>query len=166
MLSNVKLPVCPIDGEGADRAFLVVTHPIGLIGGIQSGSGGIQDQAARACSHLVNAGGRHRPGGAIHLEQVYAATIAGRQIHLRWQHITERRTEGADIRDEWPAGFLRSRWSGPAMSGVVPASATDLLRNERRERSNGVMVIKKSVRPMGAPGKCSSEQRGRFGSRW
>ena len=72
------MPIGPIDGEGADRAFLVVTDPIGLIGGIQSGPGGIQNQAARACSQLVNAGGRHRPGGAIHLETVYAATIPGR----------------------------------------------------------------------------------------
>ena len=95
MLSERQMPVRPIDGEGADRAFLVVAHPIGLVGGIQPGPGGIQGQAARARPHLVNAGGRHRPGGAIHLEQVDAATIAGRQIHLRRQHVAERRTEGA-----------------------------------------------------------------------
>ena len=65
------------------------------------------DQAARARSHLVDAGGRHRPGGAIHPEEVDAATIAGRQIHLRRQHVAERRAEGADIGDERPAGFVR-----------------------------------------------------------
>jgi hypothetical protein len=31
---------------------------------------------------------------------VNAATIAGRQIHLRGQHIAERRAEGSDIGDE------------------------------------------------------------------
>ena len=103
------MPVCLIDGEGADRAFPVFPHAIRLIGGIKSGSGRIQSQAARACSHLVNAGGRHRPGGAIHLEKVYAATIAGRQIHLRWQHVAQRRTEGADIGNESPTDFIRLR---------------------------------------------------------
>ena len=103
------MPVCPIDGEGADRALFVLPHAIRLIGAVQSGSGRIQYQAARAGSHLVNAAGRHRPGGAMHLEKVYAATIAGRQIHLRWQHIAKRRTEGADIRNEWPTGFIRLR---------------------------------------------------------
>jgi hypothetical protein len=38
----------PIDGKGADRALLVVAHPIGLVRGIQSGPGGVQDEAARA----------------------------------------------------------------------------------------------------------------------
>ena len=104
-----QMPVCPIDGEGADRAFFVLAHASRLIGGVESGSGRIQSQAARACSHLVNAGGHHRPGGAIHLEKVYAATIAGRQIHLRWQHVAKRRTEGADVGNERPTGFIRLR---------------------------------------------------------
>ena len=108
-VEQLQFPVRPIDGEGTDRAFLVFAHPIRLIGGIQAGSGGIQSQAARARAHLVDAGGRHRPGGAIHLKEVNAATIAGRQIHLRWQHIAERRTEGSDIGDEWPGGFARLR---------------------------------------------------------
>ena len=103
------MPVCPIDGEGADRACLVLSHAIRLIGGIKSRSDRIHSQAARACSQLVNAGGRHRPGSAIHLEKMYAATIAGRQIHLRWQHVAKRRTEGADIGHEWPTGFIRLR---------------------------------------------------------
>ena len=42
-------------------------------------------------------------------KQVDAAAIAGRQIHLRRQHIAERRAEGADIGDERPGGFVRSR---------------------------------------------------------
>ncbi len=104
-----QLPVGRIDGEGADRSLLVVADPIGLIGGIEPGSVGIPDQAARAGSHLVNAGGRHRPGGAIHPEEVDATTVAGREIHLRRQDIAERRAEGADIRHERPPGFVRSR---------------------------------------------------------
>ena len=105
VLSSVNCPSA-IDGEGADRAFLVLAHAVRLIGGIQAGSGGIQSQAARARAHLVDAGGRHRPGGAIHLKEVNAAAIAGRQIHLRRQHVAERRTEGADIGHEWkrPSG--------------------------------------------------------------
>ena len=134
-----QMPVRPIDGEGADRAFLVGTHPIGLIGGIQPGPVGVQCQAARAGSHLLDAGGRHRAGVAIHPEQVDAAAIAGRPIHLRWQHIAERRTEGADISHERPTGFAGSRRSEPAMSGVVPAIATEVFRNDRRERSSGVI---------------------------
>ncbi len=106
-VEQLQLPVRRTDCEGADRAFLVVTHPIRFIGGIQSGSRGIHSQAAGARAHLVDADGRHCPGGAIHLEQVYAATIAGRQIHLRWQHIAERRTERADIGNQWPTGFVR-----------------------------------------------------------
>ena len=58
---------------------------------------------------VVDAGGRHRPSGAIHLEEVDAATVAGRQIHLRRQHIAERRTEGAHIGDERPRGFAPLR---------------------------------------------------------
>ena len=104
-----QMPVGPIDGEGADRAFLVVAHPVGLVGGIQAGPGGIQGQAARAGPHLVDAGGRHRPGGAIHPEEVDAAAVAGRQVHLRRQHVAERGAEGADIGDERPGGFVRSR---------------------------------------------------------
>ena len=107
MLSSVRLPVRPIDGEGADRAFLVVAHPVGLVGGIQAGPGGIQGQAARAGPHLVDAGGRHRPGGAIHPEEVDAAAVAGRQVHLGRQHVAERGAEGADVGDERPAGFVR-----------------------------------------------------------
>ena len=104
-----QMPVCPIDGEGADRAFFALAHASRLIGRVESGSGRIQSQAARACSHLVNAGGQHRPGGAIHLEKVYASTIARRQIHLRWQHIAKRRTVAADVGNERPTGFIRAR---------------------------------------------------------
>ena len=53
--------------------------------------------------------GRHRSGGAIHLKKVYAATIAGRQINLRFRHIAKRRTEGADIGNEWLIGFIGMR---------------------------------------------------------
>ena len=96
-VEQLQLPVGPIDGEGADRALLVVAHPIGLVGGIQAGSGGIEGQAARARAHLDDRRRRHRPGGAIHPEEVDAAAIAGRQIHLGRQHVAERRAEGADI---------------------------------------------------------------------
>ena len=102
-----QMSVCPIGGEDADRAFLVFSHSIGLIGGIESGSTHTQSQTARACSHLVYALRCHRPAGAIHLEKMYAATIAGRQVDLRWQHIAKRRTEGADIGDEWPTSLIR-----------------------------------------------------------
>ncbi len=104
-----QTPVRPIDGEGADRALLVGTHPIGLIGGIQPGPGAIQGQATRAGPHLVDAGGRHGPGGTIHPEKVDASAVAGRQVHLRRQHVAERRAERADISNQRPNGFVRWR---------------------------------------------------------
>ena len=123
-VEQLQFPVGPIDGEGADRAFLVFAHPIRFVGGIQAGSGGIQSQATRARAHLVDASGRHRSGGAIHLEEVNAATIAGRQIHLGRQHIAERRTERSDIGDQGPGGFSRScrgletrQWGEPQQRG-------------------------------------------------
>ena len=56
----------------------------------------------------MDAGGRQRPGGAIHLEEVDAAAVAGRQVHLRRQHVAERRAEGADIGEERPGGLGQS----------------------------------------------------------
>src|SRR5713226_8556687 len=109
-----------IDGEGTDRAFLVFAHPIRFIGGIHPGSGGIQSQAARARAHRVDASGRHCPGGAIHLKEVNAAPITGRQIHLGWQHIAERRTEGSDIGEEWSGCFSRLRLEQPIDEGCCP----------------------------------------------
>ena len=40
-----------------------------------------------------------------------------------------------------PLASFDCAWSKPAMSGVVPASATESFRNERRERSSRVMAI-------------------------
>jgi hypothetical protein len=39
-----------------------------------------------------------------------------------------------------PLASVDYAWSKPAMSGVVPASATEAFRNERREWSGGVMA--------------------------
>ena len=44
-----------------------------------------------------------------HLKDVNATAITGRPIHLSWQYITERRTEGADIGEEWSGGWPRLR---------------------------------------------------------
>ena len=107
-VEQLQRPVGPVDGEGADRALLVVAHPVGLVGGVQAGAGGVQGQAARAGAHLVDAGRRHRPGGAIHPEEVDAAAVAGRQVHLGRQHVAERGAEGADVGEERPGGFARS----------------------------------------------------------
>ena len=54
-VEQLQSSVGPIDGKGADGALLVVAHPIGLIGGIEAGSRGIQGQAARARAHLDDA---------------------------------------------------------------------------------------------------------------
>jgi len=70
------------------------------------GSLGIQSQTARAGAHLVDASGCHCPCGTIHLKNVNAATIAGRQINLGRQHISERRAEGSDIGEKWSGGFF------------------------------------------------------------
>ena len=90
MLSNVKFPVRPIDGEGADRPFLVVAHAGRLIGGIETGSGRHSEPGS---SGLCPSRGCRRapsPAGAIDPEKVYAPAIAGGQIHLRRQHVAER----------------------------------------------------------------------------
>ena len=76
-VEQFELSVRSIDGEGADRALLVLAHALGFIGGIEARSGLIQYDATWACAHLMNAGGRHRPCGTIHDEDVNAATIAG-----------------------------------------------------------------------------------------
>jgi hypothetical protein len=39
------------------------------------------------------------------MKDVYAATVAGRQINLGWQNVSERRTEGPDIGDKWSGGI-------------------------------------------------------------
>ena len=56
----------------------------------------------------------------------------GRGIHL----FQVNRATGAMT----PAGIHEMGTSHPAMSGVVPASATELFINERRERSSRVMA--------------------------
>ena len=53
--------------------------------------------------------------GAINLKEVNAATIAGWRVHLGWQYIAERRTEGSDIGDKWPGGFARFRLESAAL---------------------------------------------------
>ena len=97
MLSSFSCPSARSMAKALTVPSLSSPDPVGLVGGIQAGSGGVQRQATRARAHLVDAGGRHRPGGAIHLEEVDAAAIAGRQVHLRRQHVAERGAEGADI---------------------------------------------------------------------
>ena len=92
-----QLPVGAVDREGADRAFLAFAHPVGFVGGIQAGPGGVQRQAARAGPQLVDAARRQGAGGAIHCKQVNAASVSGRQIHLRRQHVAERRAERAHV---------------------------------------------------------------------
>ena len=140
-IEQSQTPVGAIDGKDAHRALLVLSNASRLIGGIEPGSQAVQNQATRACSRLVNAGGRHRSRVATDLEKVYAATIAGRKIHLRWQHISKRRTERADIGNQRPAGFIRVRLDNTGDERLVPASATEAFRNERRERSGRVMTI-------------------------
>ncbi len=117
MLSSFSFPSARSMAKALTVPSLSFAHPIRLVGGIQAGAGGVQGQAARARAHLVDAGGRHRPGGAIHPEEVNAATVAGRQIHLGRQHVAERRTEGADVGEERLVGFLRLRLEHAAHEG-------------------------------------------------
>ena len=135
MLSELQRPVGPVDGEGADRALLLVAHAVGLVGRVQAGAGGVHGQAARARAHLVDAARRQRPGGAVHPEEWMPRPLPGRQIHLRRQHVAERGTEGADVGEERPGGLGRSR-SGPGnqSGGTMPANAVVALRNVRRDR--------------------------------
>jgi hypothetical protein len=107
-VEQLQFPVGSIDGESADHAFLGLAHAIRFIGGIETRSGGVQSQTTRARAHLVDAGGRQRSGGAIHLKEVDAATVAGRQVHLGWQDVAKGRTKRADIGDERSGGFFRA----------------------------------------------------------
>ena len=50
----------------------------------------IEGEATGAGAHLVYTQRSHRPVGTIDLEQVYAATISRRQIHLRGLHVLQR----------------------------------------------------------------------------
>ena len=93
-----------MDGVCTHGAIFFFSHSIRFIGGIQSSSGGIQSQAARARAHFVDASRRHRPGSTIHVKEVNAPAISRWQIHLSRQHIAERRTEGSDIGEEWFGG--------------------------------------------------------------
>ena len=108
-VEQFQLPVSAVDREGADRAFVAFAHPVRLVGGIQAGPGGIQSQATRTRPQLIDAARRQGPGGAIHLKQVNAASISGRQIHLRRQHVAERRAERAHVGHERPLGLGRLR---------------------------------------------------------
>ena len=50
---------------------------------------------------------RHRPGGAVHPEDVDAAAVARRQIHLGRQHVAERGAEGSDVGEQRPGAIVR-----------------------------------------------------------
>jgi hypothetical protein len=47
-------------------------------------------QATGAHAHLKNADLFHRTCGAVHIKNLNAATIAGRQVYLSWQYIAKR----------------------------------------------------------------------------
>ena len=134
-VQQLQLPVRPIDREGADRPFLLLADPVGLVRGVQAGAGGVQRQAARARSQLMDAGRRQRPGGAVHVEEVNAAAVAGRQVHLRRQHVAERRAEGADVGHE--------RTGDPAWLRMERTIGENRRSRERRggpqERASGVV---------------------------
>lgn len=108
-VEQLEFPVCSIDREYTDRAFLVFPHPIRFIGGIKAGTRGIQSKTARARAHLVDSSRRHGPGLAIHQKDVNPATIAGREINLSRQHIAQRRAEGSDVGEKWLVGLSRLR---------------------------------------------------------
>ena len=103
-----ELPV-GLDSESTDGSRLARVHVVRFISGVQNRSGRIDDEAAGACSLLVHAKRRGRPGGAIHLEQVNAAAIAGRQVHLGGFHMLQRGTVGTYVSDERPLGLARPR---------------------------------------------------------
>ena len=104
-VQQLQSAVGPIDGEGADGALLVVADAIGFIGGVEAGSCRVQRQATRARAHLDDADRRHGAGDAIHVEEMDAAAISRRQIHLRRQGVAERRAERAHVPDQWPGGL-------------------------------------------------------------
>src|SRR4051794_36128920 len=93
----LQAAVVSVDSERGDGTFVVITCPVCFIRRVKASSGRIRCQAAWTGAHFEKSGRRHRAGGIVDLEYVNAATIAGRQIHLRRQRIAKRRAEGSDI---------------------------------------------------------------------
>src|SRR5262249_60996594 len=89
-----------------------------------------------AWARLVDARGRHRPGGAVHPEDVDAAAVAGRQIHLGRQNVLERGAEGPDVGNERPGAPVRLRPEQTAHEGRRPHERDRGLE----ERSSGPVV--------------------------
>jgi hypothetical protein len=57
----------------------------------------------------MDAGRRHRPSSPVDAEEMDATTVPRRQINLGRKDVLERRTERADVREQWPIGFFRLR---------------------------------------------------------
>jgi len=72
---------------------------------------------------------------AIHLKEVNAAPIAGRQVHLGWQHIAERRTEGSDIGEKWSCGSFRLPLEQSIHEGCCPGKC----EREFQKRASGTV---------------------------
>ena len=108
MLSSVQFAVVAIDRESADGSFfLSPTRSVSLVE-YSRVPAAFRARQLGLLPALIDSGRRHRAGGAIDVEDVNAATVAGRQINLGWQHIVQRGTERSDVGDErfgaacWP----------------------------------------------------------------
>src|SRR5262249_31669103 len=99
-VKQLQLPVGPVDREGADRALLLLAHPVCLVGGVQARPGSVHGQAARARAHLVDARSRPRPRLPVYPESVDATAVAGREVYLGRKRVAQRRTEGPDVGEE------------------------------------------------------------------
>lgn len=109
-----QLSVGAIHGKCADGSGVIFPLLFRLIGRIQAGSCGVEHQAIRACGLFKYSAWRQRPRGAIHLKEMNAASVAGRQIHLTRADNGERGAKRADVSHERP---LRSGRLGPKDSG-------------------------------------------------
>ena len=77
--------------------MLAGADPVGLVGRVEARAIGIDDEAARARSQLMDP--RFRPSTArtINGEDVDPAAVPRREIDLRRERVFERRGEGADV---------------------------------------------------------------------
>ena len=87
----------PVECIAADGALAGLAHAVGLVGGIHPRALVVDHEAARAGAELKGANARKRSGCPVDAKAMNAAAVARRKIHLRGQHIAQRRTKCADI---------------------------------------------------------------------
>src|SRR5262249_7257612 len=91
-VEQLERTVIRVDGNRAAGCSVALADAIGRVGGVRAWPGGFDGEATRARANLMAPTRRQRAIGSIHLEDMNAAAVPGREIDLRRQRVTERRT--------------------------------------------------------------------------